>query len=109
MIALFTSLTCEQPLSFVIEAEGIVPTDRGHAALRVYAEASTATWRAAAAERPEATEHAANAEAVQYAYFTTSAGLAHGVVSGRVAAAFEAEPSTRRENARRALARRGLW
>jgi hypothetical protein len=103
MIALFTALTCEQPLSFVIEAEGIVPTDRGHAAVRAYAAASAATWAAASGE------HSANAEAVHYAYFTTSAGLAHGVVSGRVAAAFEAEPSDRRETARRALARRGLW
>ncbi|MDH6222258.1 hypothetical protein [Streptomyces pseudovenezuelae] len=109
MIALFTALTCEQPLSFVIEAEGIVPTDRGHTALRTYAAASVATWGATSTEHPETTEHAANAETVQYAYFTTSAGLAHGVVSGRVAAAFEAEPSHRRETARRALARRGLW
>jgi hypothetical protein len=106
MIALFTSLTCEQPLSFVIEAEGIVPTDRGHAAVRAYAAASVATWGATSAK---VTAHAANAEAVHYAYFTTSAGLAHGVVSGRVAAAFEAGPSDRRETARRALARRGLW
>jgi hypothetical protein len=30
-------------------------------------------------------------------------------VSGRVAAAFEAEPTARRETARRALARRELW
>ncbi|WP_033281084.1 hypothetical protein [Streptomyces sp. NRRL F-525] len=103
MIALFTALTCEQPLSFVIEAEGIVRTDRGHAAVRAYAAASAATWAAASVE------HSADAEAVHYAYFTTSAGLAHGVVSGRVAAAFEAEPSDRRETARRALARRGLW
>jgi hypothetical protein len=103
MIALFTALTCEQPLSFVVEAEGIVPTDRGHAAVRAYAAASAATWAAASGE------HSANAEAVHYAYFTTSAGLAHGVVSGRVAAAFEGEPSDRREIARRALARRGLW
>ncbi|WOX16323.1 hypothetical protein [Streptomyces sp. N50] len=103
MIALFTALACEQPLSFVIEAEGIVRTDRGHAAVRAYAAASAAAWAAAAGE------HSANAEAVRYAYFTTSAGLAHGVVSGRVAAAFEAEPSDRRETVRRALARRGLW
>ncbi|WP_329280699.1 hypothetical protein [Streptomyces sp. NBC_01451] len=108
MIALFTALTCEQPLSFVIEAEGIVPTDRGHAAVRAYTAASVAAWGTAPDGRPgvEDTEHAG---AVQYAYFTTSAGLAHGVVSGRVAAAFEAEPSDRRETARRALARRGLW
>lgn len=43
MIALFTALTCEQPLSFVIEAEGIVPTERGHAAVRTYAASSVAT------------------------------------------------------------------
>jgi hypothetical protein len=109
MIALFTSLTCEQPLSFVIEAEGIVATGQGHAAVRTYAAASAAGWAATSAERPESTAHAATAEAVHYAYFATSAGLAHGVVSGRVAAAFEAEPSDRRETARRALARRGLW
>ncbi|MEU6224620.1 hypothetical protein [Streptomyces sp. NPDC047042] len=112
MIALFTALTCEQPLSFVIEAEGIVRTDRGHAALRAYAPASVATWGTIPGEQHGAgdTDLATNVEAVEYAYFTTSAaGLAHGVVSGRVAAAFEAEPTARRETARRALARRGLW
>ncbi|MFJ9898146.1 hypothetical protein ACIQPR_32905 [Streptomyces sp. NPDC091280] len=105
MIALFTALACEQPLSFVIEAEGIVPTDRGHAAVRTYEAASVATWGSVPGER----RGAASAEAVRYAYFTTSAGLAHGVVSGRVAEAFEAGPSDRRETARRALADRGLW
>ncbi|MGW1208880.1 hypothetical protein ACWD5F_04485 [Streptomyces sp. NPDC002499] len=107
MIALFTSLTCEQPLSFVIEAEGIVPTDRGHAAVRAYAAASVATWGATAGGRPSGETE--GADEVHYAYFTASAGLAHGVVSGRVAAAFEAEPSDRRETARQALAGRGLW
>ncbi|MET7474838.1 hypothetical protein ABZT17_10840 [Streptomyces sp. NPDC005648] len=111
MIALFTALTCEQPLSFVIEAEGIIGTDRGHAALRRYRTASAAAWAATPAGRPGAgdTGHTATAEAVHYAYFATSAGLAHGVVTERVAAAFEAEATARRETARRALARRGLW
>lgn len=104
MMALFTSLACEQPLSFVIEADGIVRTDRGHATVRTYEAASVATWAAATSGTADA-----EAEGVHYAYFTTSAGLAHGVVSGRVAAAFEAEPSARRETARRALARRELW
>ncbi|MGI5451668.1 hypothetical protein ACQEWB_00465 [Streptomyces sp. CA-249302] len=108
MLALFTALTCEQPLSFVIEAEGIVRTDRGHAVVRTYAAASVAAWATTSGERPGA-EPAEPAEAVEYAYFATSAGLAHGVVSGRVAAAFEAEATDRRETARRALARRGLW
>ncbi|MER7930076.1 hypothetical protein ABTY96_44365 [Streptomyces sp. NPDC096057] len=106
LIALFTSLTCEQPLSFVIEAEGIVPTERGHAAVRTYA-TSVATWGAVAGGR--ATAEAQGVDEAHYAYFTTSVGLAHGVVSGRVAEAFEAEPSHRRETARQALARRGLW
>ncbi|MEU1275513.1 hypothetical protein [Streptomyces sp. NPDC005799] len=111
MIALFTALTCEQPLSFVIEAEGIVRTDRGHSAVRTYEMASVATWGTAPGGRPGAgdTERTAKVEALQYAYFATPAGLAHGVVSGRVAAAFEAEATPRRETARRALARRGLW
>ncbi|WP_329352997.1 hypothetical protein OG226_49780 [Streptomyces sp. NBC_01261] len=107
MIALFTALTCEQPLSFVIEAEGILPTERGHAAVRTYAVSSVATWGATTGGRPSA--EVQGADEAHYAYFTTSAGLAHGVVSGRVAEAFEAEASDRRETARRALARRGLW
>ncbi|WP_405868053.1 hypothetical protein OG407_49485 [Streptomyces sp. NBC_01515] len=107
MIALFTALTCEQPLSFVIEAEGIVPTERGHAAVRTYAASSVATWGATTGGRPSA--EAQGADETHYAYFTTPAGLAHGVVSGRVAEAFEAGPADRRETARRALARRGLW
>lgn len=107
MIALFTALTCEQPLSFVIEAEGIIPTERGHAAVRTYAASSVALWGAAAGGTPSADGQAA--DEAHYAYFTTPAGLAHGVVSGRVAEAFAAEPSDRRETARRALARRGLW
>ncbi len=57
--------------------------------------------------RPSA--EAQGADEAHYAYFTTPAGLAHGVVSGRVADAFEDGPSDRRETARRALARRGLW
>lgn len=111
MIALFTALACEQPLSYVIEAEGMVRTDRGHAAVRTYGRASVATWGTAPGGQPDAadTEHTAKAEALHYAYFATSSGLAHGVVSGRVAAAFEAEATARRETARRALARRGLW
>ncbi|MGQ4480137.1 hypothetical protein [Streptomyces sp. SAS_276] len=107
MIALFTALTCEQPLSFVIEAEEIVPTERGHAAVRTYAASSVATWGATTGGRPSA--EAQGADEAHYAYFTTPAGLAHGAVSGRVAAAFEAGPSERRETARRALAHRGLW
>ncbi|MGW3284795.1 hypothetical protein ACWDR3_09145 [Streptomyces sp. NPDC001002] len=105
MIALFTALACEQPLSFVIEAEGIVATDRGHAAVRTYAAASAATWGATSGERPDA----GGTDVVHYAYFTTPAGLAHGVVSGRVAEAFDAEATDGRETAQQALARRGLW
>ncbi|MGW3312453.1 hypothetical protein ACWDG9_38425 [Streptomyces sp. NPDC001073] len=107
MIALFTALTCEQPLSFVIEAEGIVPTERGHAAVRTYAASSVATWGSTTGGRSSA--QPPDTGDAHYAYFTMPAGLAHGVVSGRVAEAFEAGPSERRETARRALARRGLW
>lgn len=99
MIALFTALACEQPLSFVIESEGIVETDRGHAALRRYAPATLASWG----------EAAAGNGAVPYAYFATPAGVTRGVVSERVAAAFAALPTAESDAARRALSRRGLW
>ncbi|MEU7861425.1 hypothetical protein [Nonomuraea sp. NPDC049141] len=99
MIALFTALACEQPLSFVIESEGIVETDRGHAALRRYAPAALASWG----------EAAAGDGAVPYAYFATPAGVTRGVVSERVAAAFAATPTAESDAARRALSRRGLW
>lgn len=120
MIALFTALACEQPLSFVIDAEGIVTTDRGHAALRHYSPAALALWgegtgRPGGVARPQTAGHetapAATAadQAVPYAYFATPAGLACGVVSARVAMAFQAAPTPQRDAARGALARRGLW
>ncbi len=99
LTALFAALSCEQPLSFAIEAEGIVATGRGHAALRRYSTAALASWgETAAGEGP-----------VPYAYFATPAGVSRGVVSVRVAAAFEAVPTADGEAARRALAERGLW
>ncbi|MCA2228884.1 hypothetical protein [Nonomuraea aurantiaca] len=102
MIALFAALSCEQPLSFVIESEGIVETGRGHAALRRYAPASLASWG-------EATGDGDQAGDVPYAYFATPAGVSRGVVSERVAAAFAATPTAESDAARRALSRRGLW
>lgn len=120
MIALFTALACEQPLSFVIGAEGIVTTDRGHAALRHYSPAALALWgegtaRPGATARNQTAGHkpapaaAAADQAVPYAYFATPAGLACGVVSARVAMAFETAPTPQRDAARGALAQRGLW
>ncbi|MEU4230990.1 hypothetical protein AB0F17_42435 [Nonomuraea sp. NPDC026600] len=99
MISLFTALACEQPLSFFIGSEGIVETDRGHAALRRYAPAALVSWG----------EAAAGDGAVPYAYFATPAGVTRGVVSERVAAAFAAIPTAESDAARRALSRRGLW
>ncbi|MEU7829593.1 MULTISPECIES: hypothetical protein [unclassified Nonomuraea] len=101
MIALFAALACEQPLSFVIESEGIVETGRGHAALRRYAPASLTSWG-------EATPGTGQAS-VPYAYFATPAGVTRGVISERVATAFAAEPTAESDAARRALSRRGLW
>ncbi|SEG99883.1 hypothetical protein SAMN05444920_114159 [Nonomuraea solani] len=100
MIALFTALSCERPLSFAIGCEGIVETGRGHAALRRYAPDSLTSW----GENP-----GEGAEPVPYAYFATPAGVTRGVVSERVAAAFAAEPSDGSRAARDALSRRGLW
>lgn len=100
MIALFAALACDQPLSFVIATQGIVETGRGHAALRWYSPDSLATWK----------EGGAGASAtVPYAYFATSAGVARGAVSDRVAAAFEPVPTTEGDSARRQLSQRGLW
>ncbi|MGW0803428.1 hypothetical protein [Nonomuraea sp. NPDC002799] len=99
MINLFAALACEQPLSFVIESEGIVRTGRGHAALRRYAPAALASW----GEAP------AGGGTVPYAYFATPAGVTRGVVSERVAAAFAAVPTAESQAARDALSRRGLW
>jgi hypothetical protein len=100
MIALFAALACDQPLSFVIATQGIISTGRGHAALRWYSPDSLAAWK----------EGGAGVSAtVPYAYFTTSAGVARGVVSDRVAAAFEPVPTAEGDTARRQLSQRGLW
>lgn len=107
MIALFAALACEQPLSFVIESEGIVETGRGHAALRRYAPASLASWGEATTGAGQV--GGGEAGGVPYAYFATPAGVTRGVVSERVAAAFAATPTAESDAARRALSRRGLW
>lgn len=100
MIGLFAALACEQPLSFVIETGGIVETGRGHAALRRYSMASIISWNETAP---------GGDAAAPYAYFATPAGVTRGVVSERVAAAFETTQTTAGDAARHALARRGLW
>ncbi|MEU7741112.1 hypothetical protein [Nonomuraea sp. NPDC049158] len=117
MIALFAALACEQPLSFVIESEGIVETGRGHAALRRYTPAALASWSEATPGGGQAVDVQAGsgqagggqAGGVPYAYFATPAGVTRGVVSERVAAAFAAIPTAESDAARRALSRRGLW
>jgi hypothetical protein len=101
MIALFIALSCEQPLSFVIETEGVIETDHGHAALRWYSPASLAGWDVGTAVPA--------GDVVPYAYFATPTGFAQGAVSARLAAAFETTPTPDGDAARRALARRGLW
>jgi len=103
MIALFTALATEQPLSFVIGAPAVIKTGRGHAALCPYSPAALAAW---AANRTEATSAA---DAVPYAYFAVPGRVARGVVSSRVAAAFEAVPTAEGDAARLQLSRRGLW
>ena len=99
MIALCTALICEQPLSFVIDVDGIIETDRGHAALRWYSPAAIASWN----------ERAAGGATVPYAYFATPDGLSHGPVSQRVTSAFETTPTAEGDTVRRALSLRGLW
>ncbi|MFI1582519.1 DUF692 family multinuclear iron-containing protein [Embleya sp. NPDC020630] len=101
MLSLFTALCHEQPLSFLIGVEGVVRTDHGHAALRRYTRAAVAGWGPGVAGPPE--------ETTLYAYFATPAGLAHGPVSARVAAAFETTPTPAGDAARAALSRRGRW
>ncbi|MER6913587.1 DUF692 family multinuclear iron-containing protein [Streptomyces sp. NPDC000594] len=133
LLALFPALCHEQPLSFVIEAPGVVPTGRGHAALRRYAPGTVAGWTAppaatapteaartgttrtdttrAGTTRAETTRTGETPmeETVPYAYFATPAGFAHGPVSARVAAAFETTPTPEGDAARAALVRRGMW
>jgi len=99
MIALFTALATEQPLSFVIGAPSIIRTDRGHAALCSYSPTALAAWG----------ENGTEASAVPYAYFAVPGRVARGVVTSRVAAAFEAAPTAGGDAARRQLSRRGLW
>ncbi|MGW1975607.1 multinuclear nonheme iron-dependent oxidase [Streptomyces sp. NPDC001889] len=107
LLSLFPALLNEQPLSFDIEAGGIVRTDHGHAALRHYPPETVAGWAGRtpvpAGEGPE------TGEPVPYAYFATPTGFAHGTVSPRVAAAFETTPTPAGDTARAALIRRGLW
>lgn len=99
MITLFTALATEQPLSFVIAAPSIIATGRGHAALCSYSPAALAAWG----------EKVTQASAVPYAYFAVPGRVARGVVTSRVAAAFDASPSAEGDAARLQLSRRGLW
>jgi hypothetical protein len=99
MVALFTALATEQPLSFVIATPSIIKTGRGHAARCWYSPAALAAWG----------EKQTQASAVPYAYFAVPGRVARGVVTSRVAAAFEAIPTAEGDTARLQLARRGLW
>src|ERR1700728_2878124 len=103
MSALFTALATEQPLSFVIGAPGIIKTGRGHAALCSYASASLAAWGERGPDGGEAVR------TVPYAYFAVPDRVARGVVTSRVAAAFEADPTPEGDVARLQLSKRGLW
>jgi hypothetical protein len=106
MMALFTALACEQPLSFVIATDQIIRTDRGHAALRWYSPTTLAAWDTDDGRTEPADARPAR---VPYAYFGTPAGVARGVVSQEVVAAFEPAATAAGDAARRALAKRGLW
>jgi hypothetical protein len=99
MSALFTALATEQPLSFVIGAPAVIKTGRGHAALCSYSPAALAAWG----------ENRTEASTVPYAYFAVPGRVARGVVTSRVAAAFEAAPTPEGDVARLQLSRRGLW
>jgi hypothetical protein len=99
MIALFIALATEQPLSFVIGTPSIIQTSRGHAALCWYSPAALAAWG----------EKGTSGSARPYAYFAVPGRTARGVVTSRVAAAFETTPTAEGEAARLQLSRRGLW
>jgi hypothetical protein len=99
MISLCTALSTEQPLSFVIGSPSVVETGRGYAALCWYSPAALAAWG----------EKTTAAGPVPYAYFAVPGRVARGVVTSRVAAAFEASPTAAGEAARQQLSRRGLW
>lgn len=103
MIALFTALATEQPLSFVIGVQAIIRTDRGHAALCSYSPSSLAAWE------ENGTDAGVAAPTVPYAYFALPGRVARGVVSSRVAAAFEVIPTAEGNAARLQLSQRGLW
>jgi hypothetical protein len=103
MIALFAALATEQPLSFVIGTPAVIKTGRGHAALCSYSPAALDAWEA------NRTDAGGAAAAVPYAYFAVPGRVARGVVSSRVAAAFEAVPTAEGDAARLQLSRRGLW
>jgi len=103
MIALFAALATEQPLSFVVGTPAVIKTGRGHAALCSYSPAALAAWEA------NRTDAGGAAAAVPYAYFAVPGRVARGVVSSRVAAAFEAVPTAEGDAARLQLSRRGLW
>ncbi|GLF94915.1 multinuclear nonheme iron-dependent oxidase [Streptomyces yaizuensis] len=107
LLSLFPALCHEQPLSFVVEAGGVVATERGHAALRRYAPGTVAGWNPASPSSSPGTTD--SEDTVPYAYFATPTGFAHGPVSARVATAFETTPTPEGAAARAALVRRGLW
>jgi hypothetical protein len=99
MISLFTALSTEQPLSFVIQAPAVVETRRGYAALCSYSPAALAAWG----------EKGTGPSVVPYAYFAVPGRVARGTVTSRVAAAFETSPTAAGDAARQQLSRRGLW
>ena len=99
MISLFTALATEQPLSFVVGSPSVVETSRGYAALCSYSPAALSAWG----------EKLTAGSAVPYAYFAVPGRVARGVVTSRVAAAFEASPTAEGDAARHQLSRRGLW
>jgi hypothetical protein len=101
--ALFTALATEQPLSFVIGTPAVIKTGRGHAALYSYAPASLAAWEENATDGGDARL------SVPYAYFAVPGRVARGVITGRVAAAFEPPATPEGDAARLQLAKRGLW
>jgi hypothetical protein len=104
LVCLFAALADERSPSFVIGVRGIVETGLGHAAIRRYSPAALASWGASWGGTTSP-----GTGTVPYAYFATPTRMAHGVVSERVAAAFETHPTAEGAAAREALARRGLW
>jgi hypothetical protein len=107
LLALFTALVHEHPVSFRVGVEGVMPTDSGYAVLRRYPAPVLTGWGTAAPG--DGGDGDGDGGDVHCLYASTPRGLAFGPVSQRVAEALSRPGEPAAEKVREALRMRGIW